>query len=117
MNQQRLLASPLSWALGDARNILIAGAGGGFDVFSGLPLYLALRAEGRNVHLANLSFSDLEGEKRSDALYRVTADLKIEEGRYFPEHHLCRYLRSKGVDAPVWALDRTGVAPIAAAYR
>ncbi|HEX7897643.1 MAG TPA: DUF1152 domain-containing protein [Planctomycetota bacterium] len=103
--------------MGDARNVLVAGAGGGFDVFSGLPLYLALRAEGRNVHLANLSFSNLEGEKRSHALYRVTADLKIEDGRYFPEHYLCRFLRSKGIEAPVWGFERTGVAPIAEAYR
>jgi len=37
--------------------IFIAGAGGGFDVFSGLPLYFGLRAAGKKVTLANLSFS------------------------------------------------------------
>lgn len=112
-----LLLPPLHSALGDARNILIAGAGGGFDCYSGLPLYFALKAEGRTVHLANLSFSRLEGESLSEVLFRVTADLKVEEGRYFPEHYLCQFLRSKGIEAPVWALERTGVAPITEAYR
>ena len=41
------------------RRILIAGAGGGFDVFSGLPLCLLLLESGRKVYLANLSFSNL----------------------------------------------------------
>ena len=35
--------------------ILIAGAGGGFDVYAGLPLYVALRAAGSEVFLANLT--------------------------------------------------------------
>jgi hypothetical protein len=30
-----------------ARSVLIAGAGGGFDVFSGLPLYFLLRELGK----------------------------------------------------------------------
>lgn len=45
----------------DARRVLIAGAGGGFDVYAGLPLALALRSMGKEVHLANLSFADLYG--------------------------------------------------------
>ena len=42
-----------------AQNILIAGAGGGFDIYSGLPLYFNLRAQGKRVHLANFSFTHL----------------------------------------------------------
>ena len=34
-----------------AQSVLIAGAGGGFDVFCGLPLYFALKREGKTVHL------------------------------------------------------------------
>jgi len=45
--------------LRDARNILISGCGGGFDIYSGLPLYEHLTAAGKTVHLANLSFSRL----------------------------------------------------------
>ena len=55
-----LAVPPLFAALAPARSILIAGAGGGFDVYAGLPLALALQAGGAQVHLASLSFSELE---------------------------------------------------------
>jgi len=45
--------------LNAAQNILIAGAGGGFDVFCGLPLYFWLKKLGKTVHLPNLSFTEL----------------------------------------------------------
>lgn len=46
---------PVFERLASAKSVLIAGAGGGFDVFAGLPLYAALRKRGTAVHLANLS--------------------------------------------------------------
>jgi hypothetical protein len=58
----------------DAKTVLLAGAGGGFDIFSGLPLYFALRDVGKTVHLANLSFSALyasTGKRHGDALVEV----------------------------------------------
>ncbi|WP_344507536.1 hypothetical protein [Dactylosporangium maewongense] len=55
-----LAVPPLFAALAPARNVLIAGAGGGFDVYAGLPLALALWEGGTRVHLASLSFSQLE---------------------------------------------------------
>ena len=42
-------------------SVLIVGAGGGFDIFAGLPLFAALRAAGKKVTLANLSFTYLGG--------------------------------------------------------
>jgi hypothetical protein len=41
-------------------NILIAGCGGGYDVYTGLPLYFAIKALklNHNIYLANLSFTD-----------------------------------------------------------
>jgi hypothetical protein len=115
-----LFDAPLLEALGEARRILIAGAGGGFDVYSGLPLYLALRAQKKEVHLANLSFSRFDpsfGQRKSEVLVRVDADCLVEPGRYFPEVYLSRFLKEHGIPAPVWCLERTGVAPIAEAYR
>ena len=53
----KLADPPLFAALASARNVLIAGAGGGFDVYAGLPLALALWESGKQVHLANLSTS------------------------------------------------------------
>ncbi|GAB3153567.1 hypothetical protein GCM10027290_46570 [Micromonospora sonneratiae] len=55
-----LATPPLFAALGKARNVLIAGAGGGFDIYAGLPLAVALLDAGTRVHLANLSFTQLE---------------------------------------------------------
>lgn len=55
-----LAVPPLFAALAPARSVLIAGAGGGFDVYAGLPLALALWHSGVQVHLASLSFSELE---------------------------------------------------------
>ena len=71
------LQLPFFAELEEARTVLLAGAGGGFDVFSGLPLYFGLRAAGKQVHLANLSFSHLEhatGRQLAPAALEVTAD-------------------------------------------
>jgi hypothetical protein len=59
-----------------AETILLAGAGGGFDIFCGLPLYFGLQAAGKKVYLANLSFSQLPkpNESLSPSLVRVKAD-------------------------------------------
>lgn len=111
---------PLFTRLRDARRILVAGAGGGFDVYAGLPLALALRSAGKDVHLANLSFSDL---------YGLPADVWLEpdvaavgpdtpaRGDYFPERTLARWLDLHGLPPTVYAFARTGVAPLRAAYR
>lgn len=36
--------------LGGVSSVLIAGAGGGFDVYAGLPIYFALRDSGVTAH-------------------------------------------------------------------
>jgi hypothetical protein len=46
-------------ALDGAEPVLIAGAGGGFDVYAGLPLAFSLILDGERVQLANLSFAEL----------------------------------------------------------
>ncbi|GGN10448.1 hypothetical protein GCM10011609_57760 [Lentzea pudingi] len=110
-----LAKPPLFTRLHKARNVLIAGAGGGFDVFAGIPLGVALRNEGKLVHYASLSFSDLE---------RLDLDAWIEPGlaavepetsgedAYFPERELARFLGDT-----VYAFPRTGVRPLRSAYR
>ena len=111
--------SPLGAALGPAQRILLAGAGGGFDIFCGLPLYFALRAQGREVHLANLSFTWLAkatGRRRSPTWLEVTADSGGPD-LYFPEMYLCRFLRRQGIEASIHCFDRTGVKPLTETYR
>jgi hypothetical protein len=113
------LRLPLFAELEGARSILIAGAGGGFDIFSGLPLFFGLRSAGKQVHLANLSFSHLEaatGRRLAPAALEVTADSRVSTG-YFPEYHLCRWFRGHGEEVPVYCLDRTGFVPLLEGYR
>ena len=67
--------SPFFDELHDAKSILIAGGGGGFDVFCGLPIYFELKRAGKTVHLANLSSGALgfcDAENPVPALWRIT---------------------------------------------
>ncbi len=115
----KCLQLPFVNELEDAQTVLLAGAGGGFDVFSGLPLYFALRQAGKQVHLANLSFSHLEaatGRPFTPSALEITADSQVRAG-YFPEYHLCRWFRSQGEDVPIYCFDRTGCRPLLDAYR
>ncbi len=101
-----------------AQRILIAGAGGGCDVYCGLPLYLGLRDAGREVHLASLSFANLSRHERlAPALAVVRADDPDGASPYAPELHLARWLAARGIDAPVHAIDRVGARPVRDAYR
>lgn len=113
------LAPPIFAQLEPARNVLIAGAGGGFDVFCGLPLYFALREAGKTVHLANLTFSNLygaTGRELSPEVLEVTADSGGGQ-HYFPERFLSEWFRGQGEEVPVYTFHRVGVAPLRAAYQ
>ena len=111
---------PLFAALGPAERVLVAGAGGGFDVYAGLPLALTLRRLGKTVHLANLSFSALDlidlDDWRAPGLAAIRPDTRGHDG-YFPERTLARWLDGRGLDPTVHAFPRTGVRPLRDAYR
>jgi hypothetical protein len=113
-----LRTPPLFRRLEGAERVLIAGAGGGFDVLAGLPLYFALAAMGKRVHLANLTFSYMgatDARAVTPHLYEVRADT-TGDPRYFPEKHLATWLREHGHDDRVMCLEKTGLAPMRAAY-
>jgi hypothetical protein len=115
-----LATPPLFAALEGAGSVLIAGAGGGFDVYAGLPLAIALWDRGATVHLANLSFSQLE---------LLDLDVWLDPGvaavapgtsgldEYFPERTLSRWLATRSLPSTVHAFAGTGVRPLRAAYR
>ncbi|MDR6321217.1 DUF1152 domain-containing protein [Actinoplanes couchii] len=115
-----MMRSPFFEALADAERVLIAGAGGGFDVYAGLPLGLALAADGRTVSYANLSLVNLyELDKRvwlEPGVAAVTPDVAVP-GDYFPEGTLARWLALHGLPSTVYAFPRTGVRPLRRAYR
>ncbi|WP_327674192.1 DUF1152 domain-containing protein [Kitasatospora sp. NBC_00458] len=115
-----LLEPPLLTRLNTAERILIAGAGGGFDVYGGLPIALALRAAGKEVHLASLSFSHLYGLDSEvwlkPGVARIVPDTRSAE-QYFPERTLSRWLNLHRMPDTVWALASVGVQPLRKAYR
>jgi hypothetical protein len=115
-----LVEPPLFTRLASASRVLIAGAGGGFDVYAGLPLAHALRAQGKRVHLANLSFSELGWLDLDDWVAPDLAAVGPNSAGpddYFPERTLARWLADHGWPATVYAFPRTDVLPLTAAYR
>jgi hypothetical protein len=98
--------------------VLIAGAGGGFDVYAGLPIYQRLRSLGKQVFLANLSFTDLRetgARQLTRALYAVEPSCSGPD-LYFPERTLASFLSGLGEPSTIYALDKLGVAPVREAY-
>lgn len=109
--------------LGGARRVLVAGCGGGYDVLGAVPLHHALRAAGIEVHLGSLSFAYLNGlahavqDERAPNLYAVGAAAATPRA-YCPEAYLADFLdREHGGEHVVWSFDKTGVRPLARAYR
>src|SRR6266481_6309498 len=103
--------------LDKAQSILIAGAGGGFDVFCGLPIYCWLKNAGKTVHLANLSSGALgfcDAENPSPALWRITPQTGAT--KYFPEMHLSRWLTERYGETPIFSIAPSGARPVTAAY-
>lgn len=120
MSNHRIDQVPLFHALAPHKNILIAGAGGGYDVFSGLPLYFRLKNLGHNVWLANYSFTDLSrtpSVESESPLVEVGPDCDGPE-YYFPEKYLSRWL-SREVQTPelIYTFKRCGVVPLQKAYQ
>lgn len=93
--------------------VLLAGAGGGFDIYSGIPIYAWLRASGREVVLANLSFTALRSSAAVEVFpntFRVEPDTQ-GPAAYFPEGYLAAFLQE-----PVVAFRREGVANLTRSY-
>ena len=109
--------------LSNSSNVLVAGCGGGYDVLSGLPLYFALRDQGKSVTLANLSFTSLyylSPPLLCDKCHVVDASFKsdkLSEKQYFPELYLARWLKEKGHETPIYCFDRNiGAQSLSKAY-
>lgn len=107
--------------LGNPRRILLAGCGGGYDILGAVPLLHALGGD-VEIELASLSFSYLNGleaeqDREHPNLYRVTAAAATERV-YCPEAWLARWLdETRGRAHAIWSFDKTGVRPLARAYR
>jgi hypothetical protein len=111
---------PILDQLSSCRRLLIAGTGGGFDVFCGLPIYFELRQLGHEVHLANFSQTSLDKLKgalrATRTLVGVTAS-QTSTLSYFPELFLAQWLKLQlNEDVTIWCFERTGVQPLLQNY-
>ncbi|WP_218021681.1 DUF1152 domain-containing protein [Nocardia harenae] len=120
MSSYRLAEPPLFTRLRPASRVLIAGAGGGFDIYGGLPLAVALQGLGKQVFLASLSFDDLGRTPLEDWLLPGVAAVTpgtVGNDDYFPERTLARWLAETGREPVVHTFPRSGVRPLRDAYR
>jgi len=106
-----MLEPPFITELSNAKSVLIAGAGGGFDVFCGLPLFFALKEKGITVNLASLSFSfnqgEVTGEKIGSEIVKVTAKSTGNE-YYFPEGYLAQWFCRKRMEQSIYCIRPAG---------
>lgn len=113
--------SPIFQELEDSKNILIAGAGGGFDIFCGIPLYFNLLKQGKSVTLANFSFtwlSDTTAPMVHPYCYEIrSSDMDLSGRNYFPEKYLKLWLGLQGQQVDLYAFDRIGTKPLRDAYK
>jgi hypothetical protein len=109
---------PFLERLDGARRVLIAGCGGGFDVYAGIPIAQHLIARNADVVFANYSFTNLwlcGGERITSTLWRV--DRQSCEIPYFPEKWLADWLAARGQTSPVYAFAKSGARPLTAAFQ
>ncbi|MBI5957191.1 MAG: DUF1152 domain-containing protein [Chloroflexi bacterium] len=114
---------PILDRLNGCKSILIAGAGGGFDVFVGLPIYFTLRRLGYNVHLANYSFCDfMLASMFSEpiALSPLVLGARPPQDKplpYYAEGYLARWFQeTQQEDVTIWMFAKTGAGPLMEGY-
>lgn len=118
--QPLVACAPLASTLAPGSRVLLAGAGGGYDVMGAVPLLVELEAQGCAVHLASLSFTRLEAlpgvERVRPGLFAVSADCAATDV-YCPEAWLADWWsRRTGRRRVVYGIPKTGVAPLRAIY-
>jgi hypothetical protein len=120
-----MLAQPITSKLASARKVLLAGCGGGYDIMGALPLIHELRARDIPYVLASFSFTYLPAIERAVQDLDVPTAWRLDAGcatelRYCPEAWLADFLDRRYPEGPrhvVHAFEKTGVQPLAAAYR
>ena len=112
------MLNPLFSEISNSKSVLLAGAGGGFDFVSGIPIYLYLRKMGIEITLANLSFTQLpfsEAQEVFPGTYHITEN--CTDLPYFPEKYVLEWLQARGENPSVYALSNDmGVQPLRRAY-
>lgn len=105
--------------LENSNKILLSGAGGGFDIFCGLPLYFHLLSQGKQVVLGNLTFTRIQtatGRQLSPAVKEVNYASGGPDD-YFPEKYLSQWFHESGKEVSIQCFSRTGAIPLQQAYQ
>jgi hypothetical protein len=116
-----LTTLPLFNELKDCQTILLAGAGGGFDIYAGIPIYFALKNMGKNVVIGNYSFTSLQSTTAEAVFphcYKIKSWDRDKSGRnYFPERYLKQWFEQEGETVDIYAFERVGVQPLNKIYK
>jgi hypothetical protein len=116
-----LISIPLFDELKDSQTILLAGAGGGFDIYAGIPLYFALKKMGKKVVIGNFSFTALHSTTAEVVFphcFKIKSWDRDKSGRnYFPEKYLKKWFEEQGETVDIYAFERTGVQPLNKVYK
>ncbi len=116
---------PIRQQLDAADTILIAGAGGGFDVYAGLPLVYHLEQLGKTVHIANYSFTPIDLaricgkviDEAPEVLFGAVGKKKNHLA-YYPEGYLAEwYALHHETERVIWMFDNPAVLPLQMAYQ
>lgn len=103
------------------KNILLVGCGGGYDIYTGIPIYFSLKKRGCNVYWANYSFTnDLrQGTKFDSITYIVSASTSsINNENYFPEKYLCDWFWDyHNQEIQIYCYTKPGVVPLTNTFR
>ncbi|GAB2515816.1 DUF1152 domain-containing protein [Nocardia heshunensis] len=117
MGGDSLFETPVLRQLRECERVLVVGAGGGFDVLSGLPIVMALLERGTSVFLGNLTFTAVTRTSAQQVGPGVFAvDAESEGPTYFPEKHLAVWMRDKGFADRVFLIRKGGTAAVRNAY-
>jgi hypothetical protein len=116
-----LLQIPLFKELEKSQRILLAGAGGGFDIYCSIPLYFALKAMGKEVFLANLSFTYLRMTTSEEVFENCRlvkpGDRDTMGINYFPEKYLADwFLTEQNERVNIYAFELSGVQSVKKIY-
>jgi hypothetical protein len=110
---------PLFEKLKNAQNILLVGAGGGFDIYASIPLLVGLQNQNKNIILANYAFTFLKATDSTEVFpycWEVNSCLKEDNPSYFPEKFLKIGLEKNNINVPLYAFEKVGVQPLKTAY-
>jgi len=102
---------PITEPLQNNSTVLILGMGGGFDVYCGLPICFELHRLGHSVHLASISFANIDEYDGHLSDTMVAANPSTAElFGYHPERYLARWLsENTDCEPTIWCIKPAGV--------